>query len=168
MKSKKPLLALSVFTLLLVAFIACNKDEGENSNSGNVELKKMESFEDAEIGILEGKKMNIMVSKKQLLDYAEETLKDTKLNLRPYDYKIIEENNTKYLRIYSNNNYVSTVELLVSEGGVLKTAKTVCTSTSCASGGGCLPNGDYCSPCSPPNAPGLPGSGDCIRTSSGG
>jgi len=164
MKTKKIAFVLGVFTLLLVSFISCNKEDGENAN--NVELKKMEAFVGAEIGIVKGEKMDVMVSKKQILELAEVTLKDTKLNLKPYDYKIIEENKTKYLRVYSNDNYVSTVELIVTDEGVLKTAQTVCTSTACASGGGCIPNGSYCTPCVDPRTQGQ--AGDCVRTTTGG
>ncbi len=148
---------------------SCNDD---NSNELEKQLKaakleKMSSFQNAEIGIIEDGNLEILVSKNQILTFAKEALKDTKLNLKPIDYKVIEVDNIKYIKIFSNDNYVSTAELLINENGVLKVGKTVCTSTACASGGGCIPNGSYCTSCTPPNAPGLPGSGNCTRTTTG-
>lgn len=158
---------LSSFIVLML-LLSCNNEEnvdGQREASRRVMLKTMESFGDAEIGIREGNKLQIVVSKKQILDYAKEALKDTRLNLTPYDYKIIEQDGQNYIRVFSNNNYVSTAELLEGENGILRIGKTVCTSTQRATGGGCVPNGVYCTPCIPPNAPGL--SGDCTRTTTG-
>jgi hypothetical protein len=165
MKTKKVSQLLVFFMLLSFAFVACD-DENHKSVVDKVELKKMVSFEDAEVGVLQDETPVILVSKKQILMFAEETLKDTKLNLKPFDYKIIDENNKKYLRIYSNDNYVSTIELVVTDSNVLRTGKTVCTSTACASSGGCIPDGSYCTPCIDPRTQGQPG--DCVRTTSGG
>ena len=47
------------------------------------------------------------------------------------------------------------------------TGKTVCTSIACASGGGCVPNGDYCTKCVPSGVQEGSGlTGDCTRSTS--
>ncbi|RZK04295.1 MAG: hypothetical protein EOO46_16910 [Flavobacterium sp.] len=164
-------LAKKLFAIIFIVGLLSSCDEepssGKQDQRIGLKLQKMSSFTDAEIGILENKQLKILVSKNQILSYAKEALRDTKLNLTPIDYKIIEDNNKNYIRVFSKNNYVSTAELIINENGVLKVGKTVCTSTACASGGGCIPNGSYCTACTPPNSPGLPGSGDCTRTTTG-
>ena len=158
MKTKKVLLLLVFFMLLNFVFVACKSSENK------VELKKMESFANAEVGVLQGETPIILVSKNQILMFAEEAIKDTNLNLKPFHYKIIDENSKKYLSVYSNDNYVSTIELVVTDSNILRTGKTVCTSTVCASSGGCIPDGSYCKPCVDHRIQGQ--TGDCVRTTS--
>ncbi len=105
MKTKKILLgALCLFLFSVVLFVACNKEENGIDTTKKVALKKMKSFQNAEIGLMNGKNVTIIIAKTQILEFASQALKDTKLNLIPYDYKVFEENNIKYLRIYSKNN----------------------------------------------------------------
>ena len=58
----------------------------------------------------------------------------------------------KHLRFYYKDNYVLTIDLLElnSVDGRVGTGKTVYTSQACATWGGCVPNGNYCTPCVPP------------------
>lgn len=166
MKTKNILIALClVFTVLFI--YSCINDNGnstQNNSKQSANVEKMDAFFGAKIAVNNSKDLKVVVSKQDILKYAEVALKDTKLNLIPQDYQIISENGKKYLRILSNDNYVSTVELTL-EGNNYKVANTVCTSTVCASGGGCIPDGNYCTPCKFSN--GLPSS-DCTRTTTGG
>lgn len=166
---------LIVFGFLFVTFLlpSCNSENensanensaNENSKQISTKLEKMDSFFGSKIAVSKGTDLEVVVEKVDVLFYAEEALKDTGFNLKPKDFKIIDQNNKKYLRIYSNDDYVSTVELIL-ENGSYKIAKTVCTSKVCASGGGCIPNGDYCTACE--YAKGTP-STDCTRTRTGG
>ncbi|WP_290859304.1 hypothetical protein [Flavobacterium sp.] len=166
MKARKILVGIGMILFSYLAFIACNNEdnyENKDSELKKGKYEKMDSFFGAKIGVLKNKEVQVVVTKDDILKFAKEALKDTKLDLKPFDYKIIEEKGVKYLRIYSQNNYVSTVELLEDKNNSLKVANTVCTSTACASGGGCIPNGSYCTACEYSN--GLPG--DCTRTTSG-
>ena len=165
MKTMKILLGIGMVVFSILVFIACNKEdsnENENSVSQKSKLEKMDSFFGAKIAEINDKEVKVTVSKNDILQFANEALNDTHLNLKPYDYKIVEENGLKYLRILSDRNYVSTVELIENDS-TLRIGKTVCTSTACASGGGCIPNGIYCTSCVRSN--GLPG--DCTRTTTG-
>jgi hypothetical protein len=167
MKTKKNLFAISIlFTMLY--FASCNSENenssNENSKQNVTNYEKMDAFFGSKIAVVKGSDLEVVVAKEDVLLYAEEALKDSGLNLKPKNFKIIDENNKKYLRIYSNDNYVSTVELTL-ENGVYKVAKVVCTSQVCASGGGCVPDGEYCTPCKYSNGA---SSSDCTRTSTAG
>jgi hypothetical protein len=169
MKTKKILLGIGVIVFCVLAFIACNQEDSKENGDNvtkNSKIEKMDSFFEAKIADVKGKEVKVTVSKNDILQFAKEALEENQLNLKPFDYKIIEENGIRYLRILSDRKYVSTIELIESNN-TLRTGKTVCTSTACASGGGCIPNGSYCTPCQPASYPPTI-SGDCSRTTTGG
>lgn len=156
---KKHILFLSLLTLFLI--ISCENESNEivlNSNK--------ETFFNTEIGKItntNGKgTYNITESKEKLFKNFKIALKETGLNLEPIDFYVFEDNNKNYLRVLSKKDYVTTVELIPSNN-TFRTGTTSCTSIACASGGGCVPNGDYCTQCTPSD-PGL--AGDCTRTTS--
>lgn len=164
----KNIIKMFVAIILFMTLPGCSGDSTQDNSAAdfnNIKLEKMTAFQNAEIGILKSDEVKILASKSDILSLAKEDLKDTGLNLEPYDYKIENINDVKYIRVYSNDNYVSTAELILNENGVYKVGKTVCTSKACASGGGCIPSGNYCTGCTPPSAPGV--SGDCVRTTTG-
>jgi hypothetical protein len=84
--------------------------------------------------------------------------------LIPESVKVETIDSQKYLRIYSKNNFVSTIRLILDSDNNYVTQNTVCTFAAYASGGGCIPDSDgvYCTPCKI----GVNGnlSGDCSRT----
>ena len=87
--------------------------------------------------------------------------------MEPKEIKIEDIDSEKYLRIYSNNDYVSTIALkLDNESTYMMTESTSCTSKDCASGGGCVPDGQYCTKCVKGESFGSPIYGDCLRTTS--
>lgn len=168
MKKTKNLFRFGMIMSFIIFFIACS-NEGNNekidTTVNKVKFEKMDTFFGAKIGEIENSKVRVVVDKNDLLKFAKDALKINGLNLEPYDCEIIDQKGVKYLRIFSQKNYVSTVKLNLEENNSLRVANTICSSTVCASGGGCIPDGQYCSPCSYSN--GLPSS-DCSRVTSGG
>lgn len=156
---KKFLLILSVLSLGLI--ISCENESNEYNLNSN-----KNSFFDVELGKItynNGKKtFNITLSRERFFKNFKNTLKETGLNLEPVDFYVFEDNNKNYLRVISKKNYITTVEL-ISINNTFRTGKTSCTSVACASGGGCIPDGSYCTKCNPSD-PGL--AGDCTRTTS--
>lgn len=147
-------------TFLLL--ISCDKEENQTQINKNDLPTKMEAFFGSTIGKINGDKILITVSKEDLLYNAKNAISDSELDLQPFSFEVIKENNKNYLRIYSKKNYVSTIELLISQNKYVSLAETSCTSIACASGGGCVPDGLYCTKCvvdaGSPYAP------DCKRT----
>lgn len=149
--------------LFTVFFFSCEKEENINNPKTENQFTEMNTFFESKVGRIDGEIISITVAEEDILSNAKKALKDTNLNLEPYKYEIFKDNNKNYLRILSKGNYVSTVELLKTPGGGLFTGGTVCTSVACASGGGCVPDGLYCTKCTPED-PTL--AGDCTRSTS--
>ena len=167
----KNLFLKTLFSLgILLIIISCSNqssvEDQELFRSSKKSEFKFESLTNSPIGELVDGKIKIEVSKAQILNAFENFISQNHLeNEKPLDVKVITLDNKKYLRIYSEKNEVSTLEL-IAENNVLRTGSTVCTSTACASGGGCVPDGQYCTEC----RTGVNGSlkGDCTRTTTGG
>ena len=158
---------LFLFSFLFILF-SC---ETEDSNVAEATAKlesKFAYFTGSVISYEDTNKNTIKVSDDKLMQVFKEFVKENKLNIEPLYHKIETIDGKEYLRFYSKGNYVSTVDLLETNTNQSKTTgKTVCTSVACASGGGCIPNGDYCTVCTPPNVqPGSGLTGDCTRTTS--
>ncbi|MBO3097099.1 hypothetical protein [Gelidibacter pelagius] len=79
--------------------------------------------------------------------------------LKPKSFEIITIDDFHYLRFYSEDDIVSTIALIKNDNDQYITGRTVCETKRCADGGGCIPNGDYCTPCVRNDVP-----GDCKRT----
>ncbi|MDO5656665.1 MAG: hypothetical protein Q4G27_11065 [Flavobacteriaceae bacterium] len=97
-------------------------------------------------------------SSDDMLEIFEQDLMDIYNETKPVSVKVIEINNKDYLRFFNNDETVSTIELF-TENNIVYTGKTVCTSKICASGGGCIPDGEYCTKCEKLAE-------DCVRTTS--
>ncbi|MCO6163304.1 hypothetical protein [Flavobacterium sp. NRK F7] len=146
-----------LFVLLL---ISCNSEENSLQNLENSN-QKMKSFFETIVAKTDGDKISLIVSQEELLESAKQSLKETDLELEPLSYEIFKDNNKNYLRIFSKNKYVTTIELVKVSNSTYATGKTSCTSIACASGGGCVPNGNYCTECKSPDPSTV---GDCKRT----
>jgi len=163
---KISLLFLMVFSLIIIT--SCESDENKDSiRSTNEISSELKSLTNGEIGVKNNGKATLGVNEDEILKVAKEFMARTDLKLEPISAKIEFINDRTYLRIYSKEDYVSTVELTYNHStGTYWTESTVCTSRVCASAGGCLPNGQYCTECRYGNDGNL--KGDCSRSTSGG
>lgn len=153
------------FTLVSLCFVSC-QEESDNGNIGieeSLAVIKMESFTGSPIGIVENGEFKITVPDEEIMRAAKKFSDKFKLELNPISVKVIEIDQKKYIRVFSPDNYVTTIEI-ISDGSSLKLGETLCSSTVCASGGGCVPDGQYCTKCLYANGA---NSGDCSRTTSG-
>ncbi len=155
-----------LFSFLFVLF-SCETDE-KNLVDATAKLDaKFASFTGSIISYEDNDKNVVKVSDGKLMQVFKKFVADNKLNLEPLHYKIETIDDKEYLRVYSKNNYVSTVDLIKTDSNRRATGKTVCTSIACASGGGCVPNGDYCTKCVPSGVQEGSGlTGDCTRSTS--
>lgn len=81
--------------------------------------------------------------------------------LTPKSFEIIEIDELHYLRFFSEDDIVSTIALVKDENDQYVTGRTICETVRCASGEGCIPDGEYCTKCE------INGTlGDCKRTTS--
>ena len=157
-----------IFLLLTFVFsmfiVSCDNETDNIQESSDVTNEKMDSFINSNIGIDKNGQFEFTVAENTILKAVKEYSNTFDLDIEPQSIKIIDIDAKKYLRIYSKNNYVSTVALVLDNQNNYRVDKTVCTSKACASGGGCIPNGSYCTECYGSN--GL--KGDCKRTTTGG
>lgn len=126
----------------------------------------MDNFSNSEVGYSDSNKIVFNLSNKQILSSFKFYSKRNSLNIEPLNCKVEKIDGNNYLRFYNKDNSVSTIALLSNELGKVMIGGTLCTSKDCASGGGCLPNGDYCTKCNTGSVLGSPISGDCIRSTS--
>lgn len=156
---KKFFLVLLISTIGI--YFSCEQDSGSQNESDN-------RFFGSEIGNFSSyskiSDLKITTSKKQILSNAKLALNETGLIIEPEDLHTFIDNGKFFLRIMSKDNYITTVEI-ISVNGKAIIGETSCTSVACASGGGCVPDGLYCTKCNPTD-PTLVG--DCKRTTSNG
>lgn len=151
-----------------IGLISCqtedkNQEISESNHDAPFEFK---NFTNSNVGFDKDNEVELNVSYEKIVNTFNEFSDKFKLGLEAKNFKVITIENNKYIRFFNKDNTVSTVELIKDENNVYSTGSTVCTSTSCASGGGCVPNGVYCTPCQP-YGPDSPITGDCIRTTTG-
>ena len=151
--------------LLTFVFTACTNDDSKLEN--NIEEFSFKEFTGSKIAYESKGELKLNVSKQQILKTFSNYSKKYGESLEPETFKIIKLDNKNYLRLYSKNSTVSTVALIKDSDNFYKTGSTVCETKACASGGGCIPNGDYCTKCRPEGTPTQAPDGDCKRTSTG-
>ncbi|WP_299769102.1 hypothetical protein [uncultured Dokdonia sp.] len=143
---KKLLLAVIAITFL---FTSCEtENETFETSTSDLVFKFENDFTNSIIGEGNGDSFQLLVSDASIMKAAKTFVEKQELDLVPESYKIEIIDGKEYLRIYSNDSFVSTIALIIdSERGFRTTGSTVCTSSSCASGGGCVPRGEYCTKC---------------------
>lgn len=154
----------SFYLLIVVPFLllSCenNRIEENNDNSSKSTLSEMPELLGSEIALMKDSVVQLTVSESSVMAAAKSFFKKTDLQTEPVSFKIIDVNNNKYLRFYNEDNTLSTIELIVdSTSHKIILGSTICTSDVCVSGGGCVPDGVYCTECNG-------GLGDCKRTTS--
>lgn len=155
------ILAISILTI-----VSCNRDD--NSERDSIE-SSFDTFINSTVAVENNGVVELNYGNDKILDVFQKFSNKTKLGLQAESLSVETFNDKNYLRIYSKQNKVSTVALIKDENGQYRTGDTICTSSDCASGGGCLPEGSYCTKCYPEGTQSRgPITGDCTRTSSGG
>ncbi|PHS63477.1 MAG: hypothetical protein COB12_09275 [Flavobacterium sp.] len=153
----------TVFIVLFVLVMSCEKQD-----SSKIELDSnftFKSLTNNKIGIEKDGKFTLNVINDEVMDAFKKFSLKNGLDLKPLSFKVITIDENNYLRFYNEDDQVSTIVLIKGDNGHYKTGGTVCTSTVCSSGGGCIPNGLYCTPCKP-FGPDGPTSSDCKRVTS--
>ncbi len=145
--------------ILIVGLIwACNS---EDPNTPSLELN---SIINTSIAVENANDIELSFEASKVLDVFNKFSEKYDLGIRSTALEIIEVDKEKYLRFYGEENMVSTIALIKEPNGSYRSGETVCTTVNCASGGGCIPSGSYCTECRPhgPSGP----LGDCKRTTS--
>ncbi|MFK5983014.1 MAG: hypothetical protein QM499_08880 [Flavobacteriaceae bacterium] len=153
----------TVFVALFLLIISCEKQDNTNNDLG--ENFTFENIINNKIGIEKNGTFTLNVLNDDVINAFKKFSLKNDLNLKPLSFKVIIIDNNEYLRFYNENNQVSTIALIKDDSGHYKTGGTVCTSSACSSGGGCVPNGLYCTPCKP-QGPDSSVNGDCKRVTS--
>lgn len=157
----------NIILICVLAFISlsCEQEVNNEKINESLELNKNFSFErlaNSPIGIEKNGKIELGVPDEKIMETFKEYAKMHSPDINPKSFEIINLDNAFYLRFYSDKNIVSTIALLKDESNQYMTGGTVCETVACASGGGCVPQGAYCTECRP-NGPDNP-KGDCKRT----
>ncbi len=155
---------MMLFFCTAFLFISCSDSQEDEVLENDLESINVARFTYQAVGVMNNGKFRMTADRSDLL-------KAFKLNegkdLAPESIIFLEDNGKMFLRVYSSDNIVSTVQISLNpDTGFVQTEGTICESSACATGGGCLPDGDYCTECKP-----LPNSevkGDCKRTTSSG
>lgn len=148
---------------LIFVLISCEQEERILESTNSVTLDKKLNFEklaNSIIGYEKNGSIELGVSEERIIATFKKFAEMHSPDINPQSFRVINIDNEYYLRFYSDGNIVSTIALLKNEDGFYQTGGTVCQSAACASGRGCVPNGQYCTECTRSN--GLPG--DCKRT----
>ncbi|ARN76858.1 hypothetical protein BST97_01940 [Nonlabens spongiae] len=159
---------LSLIGIILIA-ASCERDNADSNESQiferNLELK---SVMNSKIGKIDSDgAIHLTATDASIRIEAQKFLRkgDEKASL--VEYHVEDIDGKSYLRWSGDNNKVATVALNVNpQNGDVSLGETVCESTRCASGGGCVPDGQYCTECRPYGPSGV--KGDCKRTTTGG
>ena len=172
---KKTFLFCAFLSLL---FVSCDKDSDMNDDSVSVSKEiVLKSVFNSPIGELDSETGDFV------LTATDESIKVAINSFIATDNAFISKNSTgksemssykiekidgdNYLRFYTSgdDDLVTTIAIEYnSKSASFDTGGTSCTSRDCNSGGGCVPNGLYCTKCQ--NGP-FGGVGDCTRTTTG-
>ncbi|MEO0468642.1 MAG: hypothetical protein AAF206_03405 [Bacteroidota bacterium] len=137
MKKSIYLLVAMLFTL-----VACQQEQLDvPTEPGNIFQSQLAKMVDG--------KLKLTIEQGAILAAAQEIDVVQRLQLIPQEAKITEIDGKHYLRIFSSEDYISTMELIADPASPLGfvAADVICSSSDCASGGGCIPDGQYCTKC---------------------
>jgi len=154
------------FLALTTLLFSCkNQDNKDKLDKLNTIKFSTEKFVGSTVAYQENNKIKLGITNKELLNSFNNYSAKLKLDFKADSSQIKKIDGKNYIRFFNENGSVSTVALLNvpksknSKIKLLYIGKTTCTTTDCAYCCGCLPNGDYCTPCDL-------NSNDCIRTTS--
>lgn len=113
------------------------------------EIAEMSDFTYTKIAIEENGVTKLLVTENSVLKSAKRFSKLIGQDTNPQSLIIETIGEKKYLRIINDDKTVSTVELMLDESNIYTTGGTICRSNFNSSGGGCIPEGLYCTPLTP-------------------
>lgn len=155
----------TLFVFVFIAISSCSYDsESRQSEELSISLKNQtfESLKGNLIGEVNDGTIYLYLSDDVILNKFKTYAQNNKLNITPVKLGLIKQQSKSYLRFYGSDGEVSTIELIViNSSKKVMLGNVSCTSKDCASGGGCIPEGDDCTKCSPN---GGSSSGDCDKT----
>ena len=154
--------------LLLFSFVVFScESETDVVKDNTMKEFEFETLTNSKIAVQKEGKIALNVSEEKLLSTFKSYSKKYGEGLEPHSVKLIKVDGKDFLRFYSNDDMVSTVALVKGEDNFYTTGTTVCETKKCASGGGCVPSGDYYTKCRPEGTPPGAPDGDCKRTTTG-
>ena len=143
----KKVIYLSLLCFILTSCL--NDDRIENQSSETL----LENFTGSEIAIEDKGKVSLNFSDEIIMNSFKKFNSKMELGLEPERFEVINIDNKNYLRFYSKKKQVSTIALVQLDNKRIVLGETVCTSIACATGGGCIPDGSYCTKCRPEGTP---------------
>lgn len=151
--------------LLSLVFSACQtEDNSKDSNSSELDSTfDFKELTNSNIGIDKNGEIELKVSSSKIMETFINYNRIHNPELKPQSFEVVKLDDAHYLRFHSEHNLVSTIALIKDDANQYITGTTICETTACVSGGGCVPNGQYCTKCVMEN--GLPD--DCKRTTIG-
>lgn len=159
----KKIFQIALVVVSFIVLFACNKTEEEV-------LEKLDHLSGAKIGYFENNQFVFTISEQSILEAAKKIEAIEGAGATPVDLKVEIINQKPYLRIYTDNNSVSTFDLIQEHNGNARKplphfsiGTVACTSYYCYSGDGCVPDYPYCTPCIRQDENGQDVN-DCIRS----
>ena len=150
--------------LLVLLSFSCTNEEGESNNE--IETIEFKTLMNSPVALEMDGKIELAVTKNRAIHTFNQFKGSDPEAMKAEDVKIVEIHGKDYLRFYSSEGKVATLELIKSENNSFITGSTVCESVACANCCGCVPDGLYCTKCTRYDP--LPGGpqNDCKRTTS--
>ncbi|WP_339848350.1 hypothetical protein [uncultured Dokdonia sp.] len=128
---------------LIAAVLLTSCDNNLRFSASTDHLPSVDEVSLTVVGMLERESFVFTISEVSFLNAFQAKARTLGLQLVPSSLKVIEMKGNKYLRVFSNDNYVSTFALELDESGVYSTGATMCTSQT-TFGEACLPDGMQC------------------------
>ena len=146
---------------------SCNNESSEetlsNFDTSNFSTKQ---FVGNIVGFQDGEDVKLGIKEENIIKSFNNYNKSLNQDLVAVSILIEKIEDNDYIRFYNEDGSVSTVALLEANVNNLSDTTryamggTVCTTSSCASCCGCVPDGNYCTPCEYNTS-------DCSRKTSG-
>ncbi|WP_405223891.1 hypothetical protein [Dokdonia sp. Asnod1-B02] len=128
---------------LIAAVLLTSCDNNLRFSASTDHLPSVDEVSLTAVGMLEKESFVFTISEVSFLNAFQAKARTLGLQLIPSSLKVIDMKGNKYLRVFSNDNYVSTFALELDETGVYSTGATMCTSQT-TFGEACLPDGMQC------------------------
>jgi hypothetical protein len=150
--------------------VSCTSDKATNKE---LLSKSFQDLMNLEIGKLIDDEIVLDIRNQDLMEKFQDYTDRIKLDVKPTNVEILTLDSNHYLRFQNSNNSFSTIALITVFYPNLEKpyigvelGSTICTSLICAGGGGCLPNGDYCTQCEKDADSDVPTDSKCTRSTS--
>jgi len=141
-----------LFILLLVfATFSCSNENDLNEMEDTISKNfSIEKFIGSAVAYKSNNEIKLGVSETKIINSFNKYSERVNLGKRAISMELLNIDDQNYFRFYNEDNSVSTVAVTSvgsAQDDVVIVGQTVCTSSACSNGGGCLPNGPYCTKC---------------------